>query len=123
MRLDAVLMEQVLVNLLENAVRYTPEGTPIEVSARVRGDRVEADVADRGPGIPAGEEERIFSKFQRASDRADGGVGLGLAICRATPTPHDRAGGGVPAAGGVGAGGATPSSPTTRRGGPRSPPP
>jgi two-component system sensor histidine kinase KdpD len=85
---DEVLLEQVFVNLLENAAKYTPPGTAIEVGA-VPGDRqVIAYVADRGPGIPAGEEERIFEKFHRADAAAASGVGLGLAICRGIVKAH-----------------------------------
>jgi two-component system sensor histidine kinase KdpD len=86
---DNVLIEQVLVNLLENAANYTPSGSPIEVTAR-RGDaEVVVDVADRGPGIPEGERERIFDKFHRGpSERTQGGVGLGLTICRAIVVAH-----------------------------------
>jgi len=78
------------VNLLENVIRHTPDGTPAEISARTNAgrDRVEVDVADRGPGIPEDHEERIFTRFERATDRADGGVGLGLAICRAALVAH-----------------------------------
>ena len=86
---DEVLLEQVFVNLLENAARYTPPGTPIEVGAEARGDKeVIAYVADRGPGIPPGEEERIFEKFHRAGSSVGSGVGLGLTICRGIVTAH-----------------------------------
>jgi two-component system sensor histidine kinase KdpD len=88
-RFDAVLMEQALVNLLENAAKHTPEGTPIEVNAAREGGEVVIEVADRGPGLPPGEEERVFEKFHRApSVRPTPGVGLGLAICRAIATVH-----------------------------------
>src|SRR5690606_1727960 len=79
--IDAVLLEQVFINLLENAAKYTPEGTPIEVSAEAGPEAVTVTVADRGPGLPAGEEERIFEKFQRGADAEPGrGIGLGLTI-------------------------------------------
>ncbi|HVH08429.1 MAG TPA: DUF4118 domain-containing protein, partial [Gemmatimonadales bacterium] len=86
---DAVLMEQVFVNLLENAAKHTPAGTPIDVTAAARDGEVLVEVADRGPGIPPGEEERIFAKFYRlpASEGASG-VGLGLAIVRGIITAH-----------------------------------
>jgi two-component system, OmpR family, sensor histidine kinase KdpD len=88
-RCDAVLLEQVLVNLLENAIKYSPPASPIEVTARHVGDEVDLSVADRGPGIPPGDEERIFEKFYRArTERDPGGVGLGLAICRAIVWAH-----------------------------------
>jgi len=86
--LDAVLIEQVLVNLLENAVKYTPPGSPLEVSASTRPGGVEVIVADRGPGIPPGEETRIFDKFYRVNAASGGGVGLGLAICRGIVMAH-----------------------------------
>ena len=86
--LDAVLIEQVLVNLLENAVKYTPPGSPLEIGARKRPGGVEVIVADHGPGIPAGQEKRIFDKFYRVDAGSGGGVGLGLAICRGIVMAH-----------------------------------
>ena len=86
--IDAVLMEQVLVNLLENAVKYTPPGSPIELWARAFPGGVELGVADRGPGIARGEEQRIFDKFYRGNAGQGGGVGLGLAICRGIVMAH-----------------------------------
>ena len=86
---DAVLMEQVFVNLLENAVKYTPPGTPIEISAVATDGSIRVDVADRGPGLPPGEEARIFDKFYRAAGvGTQGGIGLGLTICRGIVTAH-----------------------------------
>lgn len=86
---DGVLIGQVLVNLLENAAKYTPEGSPIDVSAERIDGEVVIQVADRGPGVPPGEESRIFEKFHRGdSERTRGGVGLGLAICRAIVIAH-----------------------------------
>jgi two-component system sensor histidine kinase KdpD len=88
-KLDAVLIEQVLMNLLENALKYTPAGSAIEIAARVGAGEVEVSVADEGPGIPRGLEERLFDKFYRASpERAQSGVGLGLTICRAIVEAH-----------------------------------
>jgi two-component system sensor histidine kinase KdpD len=87
--LDGVLIEQVLVNLVENAVRYTPVDSPIEISAFETETAVTIEVADRGPGIPAGQEEKIFEQFYRASPkRGDGGVGLGLTISSAIVRAH-----------------------------------
>ncbi len=87
--LDAVLIEQVFVNLLENAVKYTPAGTPIDISAVAEGPVVRVEVADRGPGLPPGEEVRVFDKFYRAPETvARSGIGLGLAICRGIITAH-----------------------------------
>ncbi len=85
--IDDVLIEQVLINLLENAAKYTPAGSPVEVSATLRPDEVLVTVADRGPGVPDEERERIFEKFHRAA-RGAGGIGLGLAICRGIITAH-----------------------------------
>jgi two-component system sensor histidine kinase KdpD len=86
---DAVLLEQALVNLLENAAKYTPPGTPIEVRAVTDGGAVAIEVADRGPGIPPGDEERIFDRFQRGVHPGVAGAGLGLAIARAIAQAHD----------------------------------
>ena len=87
--IDGVLIEQVFINLLENAVKYTPTGTPIEISAVVVDGSVRVDVADHGPGLPAGEEARIFEKFYRVpAATATVGVGLGLTIVRGIITAH-----------------------------------
>jgi two-component system sensor histidine kinase KdpD len=91
LHVDGFLLEQVLVNLLENAARYTPVGSEIEITAKAGNSRIEIRVADNGPGLPAGSEARIFDKFFRGSAIApDGrrGVGLGLAICRAIVEAH-----------------------------------
>ncbi len=85
---DPVLLEQVFLNLLENAAKYTPEGAAIEVSARSAGGRVEIEVEDRGPGVPEGLEDRIFEKFFRAHRGRASGVGLGLSICRGIVEAH-----------------------------------
>jgi two-component system, OmpR family, sensor histidine kinase KdpD len=86
---DAVLVERVLVNLLENAGKYTPPGTPVEIVAETADDLLRLSVRDRGPGVPAGQETLIFEKFTRGeSESATPGVGLGLAICRAIVLAH-----------------------------------
>jgi two-component system sensor histidine kinase KdpD len=86
---DPVLIEQVFANLLENAVKYTPPGTPIEISARKLAARIAVEVADSGPGIPPGEEAKLFDKFYRLQrEAAQSGVGLGLAICKAIIAAH-----------------------------------
>jgi two-component system sensor histidine kinase KdpD len=97
---DEILLEQVFVNLLENAAKHTPSGTAIEVGAEAHPGEVEVYVADRGPGIPPGEEERVFEKFRRGG--AGAGIGLGLTICRAIVKAHggriwaeNRSGGGA----------------------------
>jgi two-component system sensor histidine kinase KdpD len=98
---DPVLIEQVLINLLENATKYTPAGSPIDISARTSDGEVEVEVADRGPGVLPQDAERIFEKFYRAKESEGGGVGLGLTICRGIASAHggriwveERAGGG-----------------------------
>jgi two-component system sensor histidine kinase KdpD len=88
---DELLLEHVFLNLLENAARHTPPGTPIDVSATDHPGHVLVEVADRGPGIAAEDRERIFDRFYRGrKDREDGGAGsgLGLTICRGIVTAH-----------------------------------
>ncbi len=84
LELDFVLFEQVLVNLLDNAAKYTPAGSTIELRARRAGDQVAVEVRDEGDGIPPEDLERVFDKFYRvhAADRQRAGTGLGLPICR-----------------------------------------
>jgi two-component system sensor histidine kinase KdpD len=84
LHLDPILFEQVLFNLLDNAAKYAPVGSRIDLRARQDGDTVAIEVVDEGPGIPPGDLERIFDKFYRvqAQDRRRAGTGLGLAICR-----------------------------------------
>jgi two-component system sensor histidine kinase KdpD len=89
LELDAVLMERVFCNLLENAAKYTPPGSVIEISARVAGSEVEISVCDNGPGLPHGREQAIFEKFTRGQEESNVvGVGLGLAIVRAIVAAH-----------------------------------
>jgi len=88
---DGVLMEQVFFNLLDNAARYTPPGSRIEIAGRATGKVVEIQIADTGPGLPPGSESRVFEKFFRGETRTvDGrrGAGLGLAICQAIVRSH-----------------------------------
>jgi two-component system sensor histidine kinase KdpD len=99
---DGVLLEQVIINLVENAVRYAPAGSAIDLSASASNREVIVEVADRGPGIPYGEEARIFDKFYRGKLAREGGVGLGLTICRGVVEAHggriwseNRTGGGA----------------------------
>jgi two-component system sensor histidine kinase KdpD len=84
---DSLLLEQVFINLFDNALKYTPKGAPLELSASESFYTVTVELADRGPGIPLGEEKRIFDKFVRGS-APGGGVGLGLAICRTIINAH-----------------------------------
>ncbi len=112
--LDSVLIEQVLVNLLENAIKYTPAGSPIDISVSITVSQVLVQVADRGPGIPPGDEERVFDKFYqvsrarrergvfdartgtgvpdsnpgRGASNGGDGVGLGLTVCRGIVQAH-----------------------------------
>lgn len=89
LHLDATLMERVFVNLLENAVKYTPAGTPLTIAAQRVGDEVVITLDDEGPGLPPGREEAVFEKFERgARESATPGVGLGLGICRAIVQAH-----------------------------------
>jgi two-component system sensor histidine kinase KdpD len=101
-RLDFVLMEQVLVNLLENAAAYTPPGAPIEIAAARRGDTVVITIADHGPGISKTDVDHIFDKFYRGPRAATGGTGLGLSIGRGLVEAH----GGTLTAGNAPGGGA-----------------
>ena len=88
-KVDSVMMERVIANLVENAVKYTPPGTPIKIVGRLKAPNLEIRVSDRGPGIPEGMEEEIFKKFQRGTPESTvSGVGLGLAICRAIVGAH-----------------------------------
>ncbi|MDN7851243.1 DUF4118 domain-containing protein [Burkholderia seminalis] len=93
LQMDAVLMERLFTNLFENAAKYTPPDTSIEIGAeRVTDDGlpfVRVHVDDHGPGLPAGMETRIFDKFTRGEkESATPGIGLGLAICRAIVEAH-----------------------------------
>jgi two-component system sensor histidine kinase KdpD len=99
---DDVLLGQVVLNLLENTLKYTPAGTPIELAAENRDGAVILEIRDRGPGLTPGEEQRIFEKFYRGVSAGARGAGLGLAICRAIVQAHhgeitalNRAGGGA----------------------------
>jgi two-component system sensor histidine kinase KdpD len=85
---DDVLFGQVLWNLLENAAKYTQPGTPVDLAAFEEDGAVIIEVRDRGPGIPPGEEERIFEKFYRGKSNSARGAGLGLPICRAIVQAH-----------------------------------
>jgi len=84
---DPLMIEQVLMNLFDNALKYSPQGTPLELSAMVRENNLLVELSDRGPGIDKGSEERIFEKFVRGYTTG-GGIGLGLTICRAIIFAH-----------------------------------
>lgn len=85
---DYVLVVNLLLNLLENAHKYTPEGTPVELHMTRDGNMVRFDVLDRGPGIPAEDIPRIFDKFYRAEGLELSGSGLGLFICKGIVDAH-----------------------------------
>jgi two-component system sensor histidine kinase KdpD len=101
--IDGALIEQVFFNLLDNVVKYTPEGCPIEITAQASNGAVTVSFADRGPGLPADDLDRVFEKFYRAkATTARGGAGLGLTICQAIVSAHggriwaeNRPGGGL----------------------------
>jgi two-component system, OmpR family, sensor histidine kinase KdpD len=100
--IDPILIQQLFVNVLENAAKYTPPGSAVEVRAAREGGTLVVDVADHGLGIPSGEEERVFERFHRAAKPGVRGVGLGLPIARAIAQAHggrltasNRGGGGA----------------------------
>jgi two-component system, OmpR family, sensor histidine kinase KdpD len=89
LRLDPVLVEQALHNLLENAAKYTPPDATVSITATEVGNEIVLTIADTGPGFPADESERIFDKFHRVpAARNHQGTGLGLAICRGFIEAH-----------------------------------
>ncbi len=86
---DAILLERVLCNLLENAAKYTMPGSKIDISAAIHGTHATLTLSDNGPGVASGREEEMFEKFTRGErESAKSGVGLGLAICRAIVEAH-----------------------------------
>jgi len=101
--LDGVLIEQVLINVLDNALKYTPPGSPLSLAAWTTDGAMTVEVADQGPGLPPGEEQRVFDKFYRVQrPGAASGAGLGLTICRGIMAAHggqiwaeNRSGGGT----------------------------
>ena len=102
-QIDAVLLQQVMVNLLDNAEKYSPHDLPIDISVVSMPLGLLITIADRGPGIPENVHQKIFEKFFRVNDEsAQSGVGLGLSICKAIIEAHDgeirvsnRSGGGA----------------------------
>jgi len=90
--MDPVLLEQALINMLDNALKFTPPGSAIEVRGWADPSQFHISVADQGPGLPPGEEELIFEKLYRGTGRpAAPGAGLGLAICRGIAQAHGGA--------------------------------
>ena len=99
---DGLLVEQLLLNLLQNALNHTPRGTPIQLSVKTLNGGLEVEVADRGPGLMPGEEKSIFEKFIRGYHSGGKGAGLGLSICSGIARAHggdiiagNRSGGGA----------------------------
>jgi two-component system sensor histidine kinase KdpD len=95
--IDGALIEQVLINLLENAIVHTADDGVITLSFETDADRVRVRVSDNGPGLPSGEEDQIFEKFhtsggapsdRQSADRPGQGTGLGLAICKGIVEAH-----------------------------------
>ncbi|MBF0267824.1 MAG: sensor histidine kinase KdpD [Alphaproteobacteria bacterium] len=88
--IDAVLMEQVFFNLLDNACKYAPAKTPIKIWAHQTAEHIAIEVTDQGPGIPEEDREKVFDMFYRvqAADNQMAGTGLGLAICRGIVEAH-----------------------------------
>ncbi|MGZ5007208.1 MAG: ATP-binding protein, partial [Methylobacter sp.] len=87
--MDAVLMEQVLINLIENAIKYTPPGSPIDISAEKQAGNMQLVVSDYGSGIPKGMEEKLFEKFYSLeTETQEASIGLGLALCRSIIEAH-----------------------------------
>ncbi len=101
-KLDALLTEQILVNLLGNAAVHTPPGTMVQFQARAEGDQLVLRVADNGPGLPPGDPKRLFDRFQRGPNAAAGGTGIGLSLVKGfaeaqggSVSAENRAGGGA----------------------------
>ena len=86
--MDDVLIEQVLVNLLDNAIKYTPSGSPLDIIATATDQNLTIEVADRGPGLPPGREDKVFEKFYQTEPGEGRGAGLGLAICQGIVRAH-----------------------------------
>jgi two-component system sensor histidine kinase KdpD len=88
-QMDFVLIAHVLINLLDNALKYSPAGSPLEISAQLHGTTVEIAVTDHGPGLSQEDLERVFDKFYRASPTAwTTGIGLGLSISKGIVEAH-----------------------------------
>jgi two-component system sensor histidine kinase KdpD len=86
--MDDVLIEQVLVNLLDNAIKYTPAGSPLDIIATATDENLTIEVADHGPGLPPGREDKVFEKFYQTEPGEGRGAGLGLAICQGIVRAH-----------------------------------
>jgi two-component system, OmpR family, sensor histidine kinase KdpD len=86
--MDDVLIEQVLVNLLDNAIKYTPARSPLDIIATATDENLTIEVADHGPGLPPGREDKVFEKFYQTDPGEGRGAGLGLAICQGIVRAH-----------------------------------
>ncbi len=88
--LDFALIEQVMINILDNACKYSPGGSRIVIQVKLEGRRISITVIDQGPGIPEGERDRVFDMFYRVktTSQQTSGTGLGLAICRGIVEAH-----------------------------------
>ncbi len=87
--IDVALMVQVLLNLLDNAVKYSPQATPVEIAGKLVGEELHLSVADCGIGIPTEELNKVFEKFYRSARSAGiSGIGLGLSICKGIVEAH-----------------------------------
>jgi two-component system sensor histidine kinase KdpD len=86
-RVDPILVEQMLLNVLDNAAKHTPAGTPIEIRVTREPDAAAIEILDRGPGLPPGPRSQVFDKFFRGKTSA-AGAGLGLAVCRGIAAAH-----------------------------------
>jgi two-component system sensor histidine kinase KdpD len=87
---DGDMIRRVLINLLENAIKFSKAGSQIDIGTRREGSAVEFWVQDEGPGIPAAEQQRIFEKFTRLAEgpQRPGGLGIGLAFCQLAVRAH-----------------------------------
>jgi two-component system sensor histidine kinase KdpD len=85
---DASLVEQVVFNLIDNAIKFSPAGKPVEVSAALQGSEIEIAVRDHGPGLGELDRQKMFEPFHRGAGVATTGSGLGLAICRGIIAAH-----------------------------------
>ena len=86
--MDAILIEQVFINLLDNAMAYGPPDGTIDISVMPNNGMIVCEIADRGPGVQPGDEQRVFQKFYRGTPKREGGLGLGLAICQGIIEAH-----------------------------------
>jgi two-component system sensor histidine kinase KdpD len=90
--MDSLLIEQVLVNLVDNALKYTPADSPVEITANMGDGFLEVEVSDHGPGLPEADLPRLFDKFYRGPEQGRAsGAGLGLSICKGFVQIHGGA--------------------------------